>query len=721
MRIDPVDYLEYLRKGSAKVWGLLVGNDVYQDERLRPLSFAASDCRALKKALQDITTQFPQSKLMDYYGHDDIAVTKQDICVALECLVKEVKASDTIFVYFACHGEVDSKDEQLYLCLTDTNLDSLAETGLGVKYLLNQLGQCKAEQQVVVMDACHSGNAIGQIGSLPRGNRSFLSARSGEISDPNTSEPNPKLIHQLKDDLNQYVSQRKNFCALLSCSDREFSWEIPELGGAFTHHLVKGMQGDAANSQGLIETNSLFEYVRKETSNSVRVKLQERQNPDRVVRGNNIILGLKSTRFSEDSFLAPPNPGTSPDFIHKEGEQRFIKAFCHFFLLEYPQISTESNKKLNKLVKDWYLNTSQVEHLTNKYSDYYQRQIDPYLEKLDRFLRENWKVSVESLEQLRSSFGIRNVFQTYEATLKRLESNIFKAFEQDCQQYRQQYESLLYKNGHLRASDIVDLRDLQLHLRLGDRIVKAIGQEEKSSFDQQTQRYRQACAELFHIQNISLNEARHQLRTLQRDLKLNIVSAKIFLEEEYSKFQIHQARYEEILQNGLYKYGQLDDEALEEFQEQLQDDSDLKLGETVITSLTEKIQEKYRSDRQRYYSECRKNLYRSGEIDLTSLRQLQEELKLGSTVSEQVQKEVQCEFQRDKQIYFTTALADLCDDGQLNRSSLRELKRRLGLGDSIVKELDSKAQLQFQDICNQYIEDYKKRCHGEGEDSHDLE
>jgi len=69
---------------------------------------------------------------------------------------------------------------------------------------------------------------------------------------------NPKLIERLQ----KRAARTQGFYALLSCDRAQQSWEFPEMGhGVFTYYLIRGLQGAAANSQGIIEADGLYRYV----------------------------------------------------------------------------------------------------------------------------------------------------------------------------------------------------------------------------------------------------------------------------------------------------------------------------------------------------------------------------------------------------------------------------------------------------------------------------
>jgi WD40 repeat protein/uncharacterized caspase-like protein len=268
-----------LESGEAKLWVLLIGVNHYQDAQLPSLHYSALDCQALAEALAEATHAFPQREL---WSHHDFAEKPPTLAIArhsLHHIITAAQPQDTVLVYFSGHGILDAPVEaaeatvetraiaepQAYLCLADTQRADLAQTGLAMAELLEHLGTCAARQQLIWLDACHSG------GMTLLGNPSFQERqRNGHSKGADTPtdapaevpNPTPQLVALLR----QRATQSKGFYALLSCDQAQQSWEFPELGhGVFTYFLMRGLRGEAADSQGLIEADGLYKYVYHQT------------------------------------------------------------------------------------------------------------------------------------------------------------------------------------------------------------------------------------------------------------------------------------------------------------------------------------------------------------------------------------------------------------------------------------------------------------------------
>lgn len=295
-----------LETGAAKLWVLLVGVNQYQDQQLPSLQYSALDCQGLAEALAEATQAFPQKEVRIHHDFAAQPPKLVSVLVSLKQIVSTAQPQDTVLFYFSGHGVLESRKQQAFLCLTDTQKDNLIDTGLGVAELLHLLGNCAARQQIIWLDACHSGG-MSLLGSRPRG------ARAVKQVEPLTN-PTPQLVEVLR----QRASQSKGFYALLSCDQAQQSWEFPELGhGVFTYYLMRGLRGEAADPQGVIEADGLYKYVYHQTlqyidktNQQLRLINQQKrgrgetqlqseyplQTPKRIVEGiGELVLGLRTS------------------------------------------------------------------------------------------------------------------------------------------------------------------------------------------------------------------------------------------------------------------------------------------------------------------------------------------------------------------------------------------------------------------------------------------
>ena len=243
-----------LKTGKAKLWILLVGVNEYQDISLPSLRYPALDCQGLEEALFKATQGFPSKEVIVHHDFAAQPPTLQMIRGSLQKIVSQSQSQDSILLYFSGHGILEPNTQQAVLCLADTRKDDLLGTGLGMEDLLQILGSIPANQQVLCLDTCHSGDMR------------LLGKNSGSARDGNIAENLANPTTQMMDLLRQRAPQSKGFCALLSCDQGQKSWEFPELGhGVFTYYLMRGLLGEAADSHGIIEADGLYKYVYHQT------------------------------------------------------------------------------------------------------------------------------------------------------------------------------------------------------------------------------------------------------------------------------------------------------------------------------------------------------------------------------------------------------------------------------------------------------------------------
>ena len=287
---------------SAKLWILLVGVNQYQDRQHLPsLQYSALDCQGLGEALKEATASFPRKEVIIHHDFVDRLPQVADVRRSITKIINSASSEDTILFYFSGHGILETKTRQVVLCLADTDTKQLLATGLPLNTLLKQLSNCAASQQLVWLDACHSG------GMTLRG--------TSKITLPN---PSSRLVEVLR----HKAAESKGFYALLSCDQTQQSWEFPELGhGVFTYYLMRGLRGEAADSGGIIEADALYQYVYHQTlryidktNQQIRLVNQQKssrgesrfqsefplQTPKRIVEGfGKVVLGKRSLRHIE--------------------------------------------------------------------------------------------------------------------------------------------------------------------------------------------------------------------------------------------------------------------------------------------------------------------------------------------------------------------------------------------------------------------------------------
>jgi WD40 repeat protein len=291
---------QQLERGQVKLWMVLVGVNHYQDSQILDLKYCANDCKELAEALTIATQQFQETEIIPLYDGGDKPPNLSEIITSIQQF-RSAKPEDTVLFYFSGHGYLDSNNRPI-LCVTDTSLEDLAGTGLKLDTLLNELRQCKAQRQLVWLDACQEreqqDNRIGQ-------------------------NPTGQLLAVLE----QQAEQSQDFYAMLSCNKTERSWEIPELRhGLFTYCLIEGLGGKAANAEGKIDADSLFKYVERNSKKFIEYK-KNPLNEDSFSKG--MLGSLKESSTKLKVKRLPFDASQTPQRIARGGGELIIGLATH--------------------------------------------------------------------------------------------------------------------------------------------------------------------------------------------------------------------------------------------------------------------------------------------------------------------------------------------------------------------------------------------------------
>jgi uncharacterized caspase-like protein len=130
-------------------FALLLAVSQYADPMLSRLRSPAADAVALRDLLADPEVGgFAVTSVFDEKA--------QAMRLAVEEFLTDRRPDDVILVYLSCHGLVDVR-RRLYFAARDTLKNRLAASGVEAHWLLEQLEDCRARRQVVVLDCCFSG------------------------------------------------------------------------------------------------------------------------------------------------------------------------------------------------------------------------------------------------------------------------------------------------------------------------------------------------------------------------------------------------------------------------------------------------------------------------------------------------------------------------------------------------------------------------------------
>lgn len=222
-----------------KAWAVVVGVSRYQVlSKEKWLDFADADAEAMAKFLSS-------GQGFKFLPDHIMTVTNEKATLAEvknvlgNWLGRKVKPGDSVFIFLAAHGFVETVEPRdAYVVTYDTSPENLYGTAYSFEDIESLVSRrlSRAAHVFLVTDACHAGKMV-----------------------------EAKAFHQKLTTL-----QRREVFGLLAAEPMEESLEGRLFGGghgAFTYYLLRGLQGEAdANRNGMVEFNEALGYVRDQVA-----------------------------------------------------------------------------------------------------------------------------------------------------------------------------------------------------------------------------------------------------------------------------------------------------------------------------------------------------------------------------------------------------------------------------------------------------------------------
>jgi len=266
------------KPGEAKgrTLALLVGISKYQKlPNDQWLQYAHADAEVLHKHLAS-----PRGGALpaaDLFLLTNEKATTAAIRNTVETLLKgRAGKDDTVLVFFAAHGVVETANRQAFIITHDSDPQDLKGTALpmaDVQFLLAE--RLTAVKRVIAfVDVCRSG-VIGTIKS----------------STVNSS-------------VEKLAEAEGEMFGLMASRPKEFSYEGPQFGGghgAFSHALIKGLTGAAdKNGDKVVNVTEIIDFVREQVSKGTDDKQHPRDfgtMENTVPLSNAALAGIEVSRF----------------------------------------------------------------------------------------------------------------------------------------------------------------------------------------------------------------------------------------------------------------------------------------------------------------------------------------------------------------------------------------------------------------------------------------
>jgi len=263
---------------SAATFGLVIGINDYQSDRLRDLGGAVNDAEDIYRALRTMGAD-DITKLIDRQA------TREAILSAWGDIIAKAKPGDTVILTYAGHGaqqtervagtEADGRDEFF-------QLSGYAQSGPGTgeRILDDELNRLFKDAShlriIVVADSCHSGTMTRSFD--PRGGGGATRGGDFDIIDDDSLPP------ATSEDASIDEAALEHVLFFGAVKDSQLVVELPienQMRGALSWAFANALRGAAdKNRDSVLYANELEVYLRE----TVRVMSEGRQLPQTARR-----------------------------------------------------------------------------------------------------------------------------------------------------------------------------------------------------------------------------------------------------------------------------------------------------------------------------------------------------------------------------------------------------------------------------------------------------
>lgn len=281
-------------KTSQKRTAIIAGINSYESNSdIQTLGGAENDAKEISERLQS-NGDFEISKGHYLIGQN---ATRKNILKAISDVFRKDASYDVVALYFSGHGVLD-KNNVGYIAPYDMDPEDPFVSGINMEQLRTTIYESKNQASVIMLlDCCHAGVAAkDKIKSGPvtttvvDTNRNLISTQFQKMVESPSQQGTQVTARGaviLASSEATAVSRERNY--VHSEDDK------PHSHGAFTFHLIEGIDGKAADKSGVITIGSLKKYVEDE------MLKEDRQIPVHYVAGASRIDSIH-VAISQDRF-----------------------------------------------------------------------------------------------------------------------------------------------------------------------------------------------------------------------------------------------------------------------------------------------------------------------------------------------------------------------------------------------------------------------------------
>ena len=308
---------------------IIVGINRYEDSEIPSLRGAENDAVEILQRLQD-KGNFDISEGHLLIGRD---ATKRNILRALSDLFRRQANADVVVIYFSGYAFVDENNVG-YIAPYDMDSEDPFIVGINMEQLRNIIYESKNKASLIMLvDCCHSGiTAKDKIKS---------GAVTGAALDRDRNLISTQFQKMVESPSQQGTQVTARGAVILASSEanavsRERNYkhsenDEPHSHGAFTFHLLEGIDGKASNESGVITMGSLKKYVED------KMIQDDRQLPVHYVAGASRIDSIHIA-ISEDQFRG------NVDKLLKTARDRLGVKYSNSELIDFQSLRVVAKK-----------------------------------------------------------------------------------------------------------------------------------------------------------------------------------------------------------------------------------------------------------------------------------------------------------------------------------------------------------------------------------------
>lgn len=261
---------------------LLIAVNEQRNHEITALPNTFNDVSEINRLLTETPAIFRQSDVQILSGN---LTTKSILTHALRSFFEEASPEDVLFLYWAGHGGFS--ETNAYFLPFDADRHAIGDTSIKMSGVRDYIDRTPARTVLSFFDTCHSGALMRSIDSLM--DRGLEIKGSGKF-------------------------------VIAACTEDQSAWDR-DGHGAFTDHLIRGLEGGATNPSGEVDIYNLYSYVSQALSN-------EFPNQHPVMKGT--LSGPPVVIKNVKTRVAKSNLTPAPLF---DGGQRVVDNSGDWFLL----------------------------------------------------------------------------------------------------------------------------------------------------------------------------------------------------------------------------------------------------------------------------------------------------------------------------------------------------------------------------------------------------